>query len=156
MQHADVGFTNSGSATTIADVDGQADGLLQMKYSLKTAYARNATFVMNRTTMGQVRRLKDGDKNYIWMPGLALGRPNTIDGDPYVEMPDMQNAGAGTFPIAYGDFRRAYTWVDRLAMEMLRDPYTQATSGKIRYIMRKRVAGKVTLAEAIKKLKCAA
>jgi len=56
--------------------------------------------------------------------------------------------------IAYGDFKRAYTWVDRLAMEMLRDPYTQATSGNIRFIMRKRVGGKVVLPEAIRKLKC--
>lgn len=151
-----VASTNSGSATTIADTDGQADGILAMKYSLKSAYAPNATFTMNRQTMGQVRRLKDGDKNYIWQPGIAQGRPNSIDGDPYVEMPDMPNAGAGLTPIAYGDFRRAYTWIDRIAMELLRDPYTQATAGKIRYIMRKRVAGKVTLAEAIKKLTCAA
>lgn len=156
LAHPEVLSTNSGSATTIADVDGQADGILAMKYTLKSAYAPNATFLMNRTTMGQVRRLKDADKNYIWQPGIAQGRPNTIDGDPYVEMPDMPNAAAGTTPIAYGDFRRAYTWVDRIAMELLRDPYTQATAGKIRYIMRKRVAGKVTLGEAIKKLTCAA
>jgi len=154
MVNSEVAITDSGTATTIADVDGQADGIIAMKYTLKSAYAANATFGMNRTTMGQVRRLKDGQNNYIWMPGIAQGRPNTIDGDPYVELPDMANAAAGTFPIVYGDFRRAYTWVDRLAMEMLRDPYTQATAGKVRYIMRKRVAGKVTLPEALKKLRC--
>jgi HK97 family phage major capsid protein len=156
MQNADVAITDSGSAATIADANGQADGILSMKYTLKSAYAVNATFLMNRTTMGQVRRLKDGQNQYIWQAGLAQGRPNTIDGDPYVEMADMANAGAGTFPIAYGDMRRAYTWIDRLAMEMLRDPFTQATSGKIRYIMRKRVAGKVILPEALKKLRCQA
>lgn len=157
MTNSSVASANSGSATTIADVNGQADGLLKgLKYGLKTAYAANATWVMNRTTMGSVRTLKDGNNNYIWQPGIAQGRPNTIDGDPYVEMPDMPSEGAGLFPIAYGDFRRAYTWVDRLAMEMLRDPYTQATSGKIRHILRKRVAGKVVLAEAIRKLKCSA
>jgi len=154
MTNSNVAATNSGSATTIADVDGQADGILAMKYTLKSFYSPNATFGMNRTTMGQVRRLKDSQKNYIWMPGIAQGRPNTIDGDPYVELPDMPNAGAGTFPIVYGDFRRAYTWVDRLAMELLRDPYTQATAGKVRYIMRKRVGGAVTLPDALKKLRC--
>jgi HK97 family phage major capsid protein len=75
-----------------------------------------------------VRKLKDNNKQYIWMPGLQNGAPNTIDGDPYVEVPDMPNEGAGNTPIVYGDFRRAYTWVDRISMEMLRDPYTQATS----------------------------
>jgi HK97 family phage major capsid protein len=145
----------SGTAATIADGDGQANGLLTLKYSIKSAYARNANWIMNRTTMGSVRKLKDADKNYIWMPGIAQGRPNTIDGDPYVEFPDMPSEGAGLYPVAYGDFRRAYTIVDRIAMEMLRDPYTQAAAGNIRFIFRRRVGGQVVLAEAIRKLKCA-
>jgi HK97 family phage major capsid protein len=156
LVNAGVGENISGSAATIGDADGQANGLLTLKYGLKTAYARNANWIMNRTTMGSVRKLKDADKNYIWMPGLAQGRPNTIDGDPYVEFPDMPSEAAGAYPIAYGDFRRGYTIVDRIAMEMLRDPYTQATSGAIRFIFRRRVGGKVVLAEAIRKLKCAA
>lgn len=151
-----IGSTNSGSAATIADADGQANGLLTLKHALKTAYSRNATWILNRTTIGSVRKLKDSDKNYIWMPGIALGRPNTIDGDPYVEMPDMPSEGAGNYPIGYGDWRRAYTMVDRLAMSMLRDPYTQATSGNIRMLFRRRVGGRVVLAEAVRLLKCAA
>lgn len=156
LSHADLGTTNSGSATTIADANGQANGLISLKHAIKSAYSRNGTWVMNRTTLGSVRKLKDGNNNYIWMPGIALGKPNTIDGDPYVEMPDMPNEGAGNKPIAYGDFRRAYTWVDRIVMEMLRDPYTQATSGNVRFIVRKRVGGQVVLAEAIRALTCAA
>jgi len=150
-----LGENNSGSAATIADADGQANGLLSLKYALKTAYARNATWALNRTTLGSVRKLKDAQKQYIWMPGIG-GQPNTIDGDPYVEVPDMPSEGAGTFPIAYGDFARAYTLVDRIAMEMLRDPYTQATSGNIRFIFRRRLGGQVVLAEALRKLKCSA
>ncbi|UOK71705.1 phage major capsid protein [Ancylobacter polymorphus] len=148
--------TISGSAATIADADGQANGLLTLKHALKTAYTRNAVWSLNRTTLGSVRKLKDADKNYIWMPGVALGKPNTIDGDPYVEVPDMPSEGAGTYPIAYGDFSRAYLLVDRIAMVMLRDPYTQATSGNVRYIFRRRLGGQVVLAEAVRKLKCAA
>lgn len=156
LTNGSVSESISGSAATIADADGQANGLLTLKYALKSAYARNANWIMNRTTMGSVRKLKDADKNYIWMPGIAQGRPNTIDGDPYVEFPDMPLEGAGLYPIAYGDFRRAYTIADRIAMEMLRDPYTQATSGNIRFIFRRRTGGKVVLAEAIRKLKCSA
>lgn len=146
---------NSGTATTIADVDGQANGLLTLKYSLKSSYARNANWIMNRTTLGSVRKLKDSQKGYIWQPGIAMGAPNTIDGDPYVEVPDMPSEGAGLVPVAYGDFARAYTLVDRIQMEMLRDPYTQATGGNIRFIFRRRLGGQVTLAEAFKKLTCA-
>lgn len=156
LSHPSITSTNSGSATVIADADGQANGLLSLKYAIKTAYARNATWIMNRTTMGSVRKLKDAEKNYIWMPGLAQGRPNTIDGDPYVEFPDMPSEGAGLYPIGYGDWRRAYTMVDRISMEMLRDPYTQAAAGNLRFIFRRRIGGRVTLVEAYRLLKCSA
>jgi HK97 family phage major capsid protein len=154
LTNADVSETVSGAATTIADANGQANGMLTLKHAVKSAYARNATWIMNRTTLGSIRKLKDAENRYIWMPGIQNAAPNTIDGDPYVEMPDMPSEGAGLYPIVYGDFRRAYTWVDRISMEMLRDPFTQATSGNVRFIMRKRVAGQVVLAEAIRKLKC--
>ncbi len=149
LTNASVASTNSGSALVIT-----ADGLLTLKHAIKTDYARNATFILNRTTLGSIRKLKDGNGQYLWMPGLAMGKPNTIDGDPYVEMPDMPSEGANTYPVAYGDFRRAYTMLDRVTMSLLRDPYTQATSGNIRFLFRRRFGGAVVLAEAIRKLKC--
>jgi len=152
MTNGDVSSTAQGEAATLTN----GDGLLSLKHAIKTAYSRNATWVMNRTTIGAVRKLKDGAGNYLWTPGIAQGAANTIDGDPYLELPDMPDIGAGLFPVAYGDFRRAYTWVDRITMEMMRDPYTQATSGNVRFIMRKRVGGQVVLAEAIRKLEITA
>lgn len=149
LTNGDIQETNSGAATAVT-----GDGLIQLKYGVKSAYAANGTFILNRSTLATVRTLKDGNGQYIWMPGLAQGRPNSIDGDPYQEFPDMPNEAAGTFPVAYGDFRRGYTMLDRIAMEMLRDPYTQATGGQVRFIFRKRTGGKVTLAEAMRKLKC--
>ena len=141
----------SGAATAIT-----ADGLLNLFYGLKTAYARNGVWGMNRLTIAAIRKLKDGDGQYLWMPGLANGVPNTINGATYVELPDMPNIAAGTFPVAFGDWRRAYTLVDRISMEFLRDPYTQATSGNVRFIFRRRQGGQVVLGEAIQKLKIAA
>ncbi|WP_319798318.1 phage major capsid protein [Nitrobacter sp.] len=155
MTNAGVAYTPSGTGNTIADANGTADGLIKLKYSIKSAYAARAKWVMNRTTMGSVRTLKDAQNRYIWMPGIQAGAPNTIDGDPYVEVPDMPSIGANTYPIAYGDFMSAYTMVDRIAMNMLRDPYTQATAGNIRFLFYRRLGGQVVLAEAIGKLKCA-
>lgn len=151
ITNASVGVTNSGSAAAIT-----ADGMLTLKHALKTAYARNANWAMNRTTLGSVRKLKDLNNNYLWVPGIANGAPNTIDGDPYVEVPDMASEAGNAKPLAYGDFRRAYTLVDRIVMELLRDPYTQATSGNVRFIFRRRMGGMVTLPEAIRIQKCAA
>ena len=151
LTNGDVSEQVTGAATTIT-----ADSLFTIFYAIKTAYARNATWALNRQTLGSTRKLKDGDGQYLWMPGIAAGQPNTILGAPYVEAPDMPNEGAGLYPILVGDLRRAYSLVDRIAMEMLRDPYTQATSGNVRYIFRRRLGGKVMLAEAVQKLKCSA
>lgn len=154
LVNTDIGSSNSGTAASIKDANGQADGILKCKYALKSAYARNASWALNRTTLGAVRMLKNSQNDYIWMPGIAQGRPNTLDGDPYTEVPDMPNEGAGAKPIAYGDFQRGYTMLDRIAMTMLRDPFTQADSGLIRFRFRRRTGGQVVLAEAIKTLTC--
>ena len=153
LQHADVAETVSGSAGSIADASGQANGLIDLYHGLKTAYAVNGTWLLNRATLSEVRKLKDGQNNYIWQPGLASGVPNTILGQPYVEVPDMPDVAAGAFPIAFGDLRRGYVIVDRINLSVLRDPFTQATSGNVRFIARRRVGGQVVLAEAIRKLK---
>lgn len=149
MTNSSVSSVNSGSAALIT-----ADSLLTAKHTLKTVYTRNANWVMNRTTLGAVRKLKDGQGQYLWQSGIAAGKPNTIDGDAYVEVPDMPSEGANTYPVAYGDFAKAYTLVDRIAMSMLRDPYTQATSGNIRFLFRRRLGGLTVQPEAIVKIKC--
>jgi HK97 family phage major capsid protein len=144
LNNASIATVNSGAAAALT-----ADGLLSVYYGIKTDYARAAVWMLNRSTIGQIRRLKDGDGEYLWAPGLAGGVPNTINGAPYVEAADMPDVGASAKPVAFGDFRRGYVIVDRIAMEMLRDPYTQATSGAVRMIFRRRVGGQVVLPEAI-------
>lgn len=155
MTNSNVASDNSGDGDEIKDANGQVDGLIDLQHNLKEGYARNATWVLNRKTLGAVRKLKDGNNQYIWQPGFASGIPNSILGNPYVEATNMPDEGANTFPMAFGDFRRAYLVVDRIAMSILRDPFTQATSGTVRFLARRRVGGQVVLAEAIRKLKCA-
>ena len=156
IQNGDVGETVSGTADALADASGQANGLIDLYHDLKTGYALQGWWLLNRASLGELRKLKDGQNNYIWQPGLANGVPNTILGQPYLEVPDMPDVAAGATPIVFGDLRRAYTIVDRISLSILRDPFTQATSGNIRFIARRRVGGQVVLAEAIRKLKISA
>ena len=144
LNNASISTVNSGAAAALT-----ADGILRVFYDLETDYAARAVWMANRATIGEIRRLKDGTGQYLWAPGLSGGVPNTINGAPYVEAPDMPSVGASNKPLAFGDFRRGYVIVDRIAMEMLRDPYTQATSGAVRMIFRRRVGGQVVLPEAI-------
>ncbi|TGP88926.1 MULTISPECIES: phage major capsid protein [unclassified Mesorhizobium] len=155
MTDAGIPFTVSGSAATIADADGTADGLINLMYALKPQYRANGVWMANGTTIAQVRRLKDSTKQYIWQPGLQAGEPATLLGRPIIEAPDMPDTAAGTFPIIFGDFSR-YRIFDRVGMSILRDPYSQATSGKVRFHARRRVGGANTQAEAFRKLKVSA
>jgi len=121
-------------------------------YAIKSDYLGNARFVMNRTTFAKLLQLEDGEGQKIFHVGLNLvnGAPSTIVGYPYVLATDMPAIGGSAKPIAFGDFSRAYTIVDRVNLSVMRDPYSQATSGNIRYVARRRVGGTVVLPEAIR------
>jgi HK97 family phage major capsid protein len=67
---------------------------------------------------------------------------------------DMPAIAANAFPIAFGDFSRGYLIADRVGMSIVRDEVTKP--GYVRYIIRKRVGGKVKDSNAIKLLKIAA
>ena len=153
MDASGVGSVDSGNATAVT-----ADGLISLVHNIKSDYTRNGSFVFNRVTLASIRKLKDTAGQYVFQTGMMLGgnMVNTILGHPYVEATDMPSEGADTFPVAFGDFRRAYMIVDRVNLAVLRDPFTQATTGNVRYIARKRVGGQVVQAEAINKLKCSA
>ena len=153
MTNSDVSEVNSGNGTALL-----ADGLLTLVHSIKSEYASNATFVLNRSTLSAIRKLKDTAGQYVFQAGMSLvsGVPNTILGYPYVEATDMPSVGANAFPVAFGDFSKAYMIVDRVALAVLRDPFTQATTGNVRYIARRRVGGQVVLPEAIVKQKVSA
>jgi HK97 family phage major capsid protein len=148
LTNADIGFTVSGAASTLT-----ADGLLTLYHDLKTAYARNAMWGLNRNTLGQVRKLKDTTNQYLWAPGIANGVPNTILGGSYAEMADMPNVAANSFPIVFADFKKLYVIVDRVNVSLQADYTTGADNGVVVFRARRRVGGGVRQAEAGRKLK---
>ena len=153
LTNGDVGEANSGNGTALL-----ADGLITLVHSIKSEYSRNGSFVFNRSTLSAIRKLKDTAGQYVFQAGMSLqgGVPNTILGYPYVEATDMPDVAANAYPVLFGDFSRAYMIVDRVALAVSRDPFTQATSGNVRYVARRRVGGQVVQAEAIVKQKVSA
>lgn len=133
-----------------------SDALIKMLFGTPSVYRNNGSWLMNGTTLAAIMTFKDAGGNYIWQPSLAEGRPSTLLGRPIIEDPTMPDAAAGTFPIIYGDFSKAYRIYDRVGMSILRDPYTQATKGMVRFHARRRVGGGPVLTEALRKLKMAA
>ncbi|MFC4768735.1 phage major capsid protein [Effusibacillus consociatus] len=151
LTNTSIGEIVSGNASDIT-----ADSLISLYFELKDAYARNASWLMKRSTLKKVRQFKDSQGNYLWQPGIAgAATPATILDRPYEECVDMPAVAANAYPVVFGDFRRGYTIIDRIQITIQRLNELHAASGQIGFLGWKRVGGQVVLAEAIKKLKVA-
>lgn len=142
---------NSGSASAIT-----ADGLIDLFHGLKTAYAKNGVWTLNRSTLGAIRKLKDSQNQYLWVPGIANGIANTILGASYAEMSDMPNVAANAYPVAFADWKKLYVIIDRVGISFQPDYMTGADDGLVIFRGRKRTGGGVRQAEAGVRLKIAA
>jgi HK97 family phage major capsid protein len=145
-----IGYLATGVSADFA-ASNPADKLIDLVYTLKSGYRSNAHWVMNRATQGQIRKIKDGDGNYIWRPGDAAGEKPSLMGFPIAETEDMPNIAANSYAIAFGDFGRGYLVVDRLGIRILRDPFS--AKPYVLFYTTKRVGGGVQDFNAIKLLK---
>lgn len=149
MTHTGIAYTANGHATNLS-----ADALITLMYALPATYRNRGVWALNGTTLGVIRKLKDGQGNFLWQPSYQAGQPETVLGRPVVEMIDMPDLEAEAFPIIYGDFQ-AYRVLDRIGMSVLVDPYTRATNGITRIHATRRVGGAVLQAARFRKLKMA-
>jgi HK97 family phage major capsid protein len=140
-------FQGTGSPPTV-----DPDNLFDLVYGLNSAYRANGTWVMNSLTTGVVRKLKDSNGQYHWQPGLALGQPPQLLGYNTATWEQFPDVGAQTFPIAFGDWQRAYVLVDRAGMTVLRDEITSV--GFVKFYIARRVYGTVLNNDAVKFLRC--
>lgn len=155
LRASGVAYTPTGSASTLGTAP--ADLLITALYAMPAYYRNRGAWLMNGSTLALIRKIKnEATGDYLWQPAYAAGQPETILGRPVVEAPDMPDIGAGAEPIVFGDFATAYRIYDRLALSVMRDPYTRATNGLVRFHARRRVGGDVVRAEAIRKIRCAA
>lgn len=145
-----IGYLATGVAGALP-ASNPSDKLIDLVYTLKAGYRQNASFVMNRKTQAEIRKLKDADGNYLWAPPSAIGQPATLMNFPLVEAEDMPVIAANSHAIAFGDFNRGYLIVDRLGVRVLRDPYS--SKPYVLFYTTKRVGGGVQDFDAIKTLK---
>lgn len=123
--------------------------LLDLVKTVPSAYARNAIFAMSRETLIEMMKMTDDNGNPIWQSGIATGRPNTILGYGYIELPDMPSIGkANAKPVVFADFRQFYRIVDRTDVTITVDATTLAHKRQIRFITSKRVGGAVVQPKA--------
>jgi len=140
-------YVPSGAAGGFASTDGE-DALVDLVHALKPAYRQGASFVMNSSTLAQIRKMKTADGAFLWQASLASGQPDMLLGYPVVEAEDMPDLAEDSLSIAFGNFRAGYLIAERSATSILRDPFTNKPF--VHFYATKRVSGQVMNSEAIK------
>jgi HK97 family phage major capsid protein len=140
-------------ADSSSDPGAETTNIVDLVYSLKPVFRRNARFTMNRKTVAEIMKLRDADGRQLWSSGLRDGQPDRLMGYPIYEMEDMPDIGSDEYPIAFGDFQRGYIIVDRIGVRVLRDPFS--AKPYVQFYTTKRVGGGIGHYEAIKLLQFA-
>lgn len=150
-----VGYVASGNASSWA-ASNPSDYLIDLVHALKRQYRAGASFLMNDATLGSIRKLKDGQGNYLWgmtKESFMAGAVGTLLGYNVVTDDFMADIGANAYPIAFGDFKQAYYVIERKGIAVLRDPATAFPH--VRFLARRRVGGGIAKFEAVKLFKIA-
>lgn len=139
---AQIGIT-AASATAIT-----ADELIDLYYSLKAPYRKNAIWILNDTTVKLIRKLKDGNGQYLWQPAIKDGEVNTILGRPYFTSAYAPAVAASAKSVIFGDL--SYYWIgDRQGISLKRLNELYAGNGQVGFLASKRLDGKLVLQEAV-------
>jgi HK97 family phage major capsid protein len=145
----------SGHATELT-----ADGLIGAVYAVPAMHRRNATWLMSNATAATVRKMKSAtDGTYLWQDQgrLIAGQPATLLGYPVETDENLPGVAASALPILFGDFRAGYFVIDKAnGLSILRDPFTMATKGLVRFHARMRVGGGLVRPAALRAVRVSA
>lgn len=140
------------SVTTASATVITYDELITLVYSLKRPYRKNAKFILNDQTIATLRKLKDGNGQYIWQPALQSGEPDRLLGFEVLTSAYVPTIEVGASVIAFGDFSY-YNIGDRGVRSFAELKELFAGNGMIGFVAKERVDGKLVLPEAVKILK---
>lgn len=137
--------------TTTSTTSITFDDIIDLYYSLSSPYRKNASFIMNDSTVKAIRKLKDGSGNYIWQPSMTAGVPDTILNCPVYTSTYVPAISAGNKTVVFGDY--SYYWIaDRQGRSFKRLNELYAVTGQVGFVASQRVDGKLILSEAVKYL----
>ena len=142
----------AGVGVTTAKADAVTfDEVMDLFYSLRAPYRRNSVFIMNDSTVKALRKLKDGQGQYLWQPAVTAATPDTILNRPVYTSTFMPTLATGNKTILFGDL--GYYWVaDREGRSFKRLNELYAPTGQVGFLASQRVDGKLILPEAVKVL----
>jgi len=126
----------------------KTDGLIEALFSLKSQYHKSARWIFHRDAIKQIRKLKDGEGQYIWAPGISAEVGNNILGRPY----HMSEYAPSTFTTGQyvglvGDMSK-YWIADALSMQIQRLNELYAATNQVGFLGRLESDGMPVMEEA--------
>jgi len=103
------------SATAIA-----SDELIDLLHSVDPAYrvSPKVGFMFNDTTLAAIRKLKDGQGNYLWQMGdVTKGEPGRLLGHAYFVNQALASIATGNKTVLFGDFGKY--WVRKVGAPVI-------------------------------------
>lgn len=142
---AQVGVTAAADSITFDDV-------ISLYHSVRLPYRRKAVFMISDATAMALRKVKDGNQQYIWQNSVTADRPDMLFGRPVYTSRFMPEPKSGKIAMLFGDMK--YYWIaDRTTRTFQRLNELYAETGQIGFIATQRVDGKLILPEAVKAIK---
>ena len=127
------------------------DDIVDLEYSLKQPYRKNAVCIMSEEAYLHLRKIKTYHGKPAWESSLTEGEPDKLFGHT-VYVTKYLNSEYGNTPILYGDF--SYYWIgDRGKRHFKRLSERYADRGLVGYQATQRVDAKLVLPEAVKSIK---
>lgn len=151
--------TASGAGLTAASGTAlDPDELIDLLHSVDPAYRQSpqCRWMFNDSTLAAIRKLKDGQGNYLWQMGdVRTGEPDRILGQPYSVNQAMTDIGLSAKPIIFGDLSRFIVRkVQGFQVMTLRERY--AENFQVGMVGFKRFDSELLNASAVKHLQMAA
>jgi len=87
------------------------DDLINLEYLLPAKYSRAASYLVHRSNIREMRKLKDSQNRYLWTDPVAIGQPATFHGAPVRENNNLSES-----EIYFGDYFKGYWLGDRRKM----------------------------------------
>ena len=116
--------------------------LMELMYALRPEYLNGSKWMMPRSVMSEIRKMKTAQGHYLWNPTFASDSAETyLLGYPVVICDDLPELKAGTKSVSllFGNFKEGYLIADRLGITVMRDPYSSKPD--IDLLVRRRLGG---------------
>lgn len=127
-----------------------ADNLIDLAHSVDSDYVRQgAGFMMKRSSLGALRKLKDSAGQYLYVPAAAVGTPDSFAGFAVYENPDMAAAGLGAKSVLFGHFG-SYHVRQVGGIEVARSDDAYFASDEVGFRVTLRIWGDLGQADAVK------